>query len=275
VIFVCFVGKKKLKLQVRNSGKLCMTKKKFITFCLMVLLAMFFSHPYVILVVECWFAEVTEIFASDDDGIKANNDEPVLEAGPSSFFAITNTVALLSALIDVQSECCVRSCGLIIDMLKANNYRSDTELFKSLLLEKELNQLDELFKPVIIRDRVAKLLSLEKNNRRLAIKEVREDIKFASMSININGIVERTYKRWGVTIRRLGPYDPIRDGLPLSSEEQVFLLVFTSHYKAILYEEVEKYLIQQAMTSGNQYSKEIEALKKIWAQEAAEKKTDH
>jgi hypothetical protein len=242
-----------------------MTKKKFILFCLMVLLGMFFTHPYVLLVVECWFAEVTEIFASDDDGIKANNDEPVLEAGPSSFSAITNTVALLSALIDIRSECCVRSYGLVIEC-------KVDELLKSHILGKELNELDELFKPVIIRDRVAKLLSPEKNNRRLAIKEVREEIKFASMSININGTVERTYKRWGVTIRRLGPYDPIRDGLPLSSDEQVLLAIVTSHYKAFLYEEVEKYLTQHAMSSGSQYSKEIEAIQKVWAQEAAENK---
>ena len=256
-------------------GNFCMTKRKFILFCLMVLLGMFFTHPYVILVVEHWFAEVTEILASDDDGIKANDDEPILEAGPLSVSAITNTVALLSAFIDVRSECCVRSCGLIIDALKANNYRSDTELLKRLCLEKELNKLDDLFKPIIIRDRVAKLLSPEKNSRRLAIKDVRQETRFASMSININGTFERTYTRWGVTIRRLGPYDPIRDGLPLSSDEQALFAIATSHYKALLYEEVEKHLIQQAMSSGNQYSKEIEALKRIWAQEAAENNTDH
>ena len=243
-----------------------MNKKPLIISFLIVFFAMFFTHPYVIYVAGGWVAEFLEIFDSEDECIKVTNNEPALDLVQFLTCGRTNVVALVSALIDVRSESVVRGLGAEVKRVKHNPHLDNDHLsYNALKTRLFVQRLD----PGVIRYRVAELLSPSRDVRDHAIGKVLKDIESTFDPSYGTGL--RSFTRWGVTIERMYPIyaNPLVDDPPLSPDQQVFLAIVTSHYKAILYEEVEKCLIKQAVSSGNQYKEEIEALEKMWVQESA------
>lgn len=243
-----------------------MINKKVIIFFLVVFLGMFFTHPYVIYVTEVWVAEVLKIFDSEDECIKVTNNAPAFDRIRFLTCDRTNVVALFSALIDVRSESFVRRLGEEVERVKHNPHLVNDHLSYNALKTRLLVQR---LGPEALRYRVAELLSPSKDVRDHAIGEVLKDIESTFDPSFGTGV--RSFTRWGVTIERMYPIYayPLVDDPPLSSDQQVLLAIVTSYYKAILYEEVEKCLIKQAVSSGNQYNNEIEALKRMWVQESA------
>ena len=243
-----------------------MNKKPLIILFLIVFFGMFFTHPYVIYVAGGWVAEFLEIFDSEDECIKVTNNEPALDLVQFLTCDRTNVVALVSALIDVRSESVVRGLDAEVKRVKHNPHLVNDHLsYNALKTRLFVQRLD----PGVIRYRVAELLSPSRDVRDHAIGKVLKDIESTFDPSYGTGV--RSFTRWGVTIERMYPIyaNPLVDDPPLSPDQQVFLAIVTSHYKAILYEEVEKCLIKQAVSSGNQYKEEIEALEKMWVQESA------
>ena len=243
-----------------------MNKKPLIILFLIVFLGMFFTHPYVIYVAGGWVAEFLEIFDSEDECIKVTNNEPALDLVQFLTCDRTNVVALVSALIDVRSESVVRGLDAEVKRVKHDPHLVNNHLsYNALKTRLFVQRLD----PGVIRYRVAELLSPSRDVRDHAIGKVLKDIESTFDPSYGTGL--RSFTRWGVTIERMYPIyaNPLVDDPPLSPDQQVFLAIVTSHYKAILYEEVEKCLIKQAVSSGNQYKEEIEALEKMWVQESA------
>jgi hypothetical protein len=243
-----------------------MNKKPLIILFLIVFFGMFFTHPYVIYVAGGWVAEFLEIFDSEDECIKVTNNEPALDLVQFLTCDRTNVVALVSALIDVRSESVVRGLDAEVKRVKHDPHLVNNHLsYNALKTRLFVQRLD----PGVIRYRVAELLSPSRDVRDHAIGKVLKDIESTFDPSYGTGL--RSFTRWGVTIERMYPIyaNPLVDDPPLSPDQQVFLAIVTSHYKAILYEEVEKCLIKQAVSSGNQYKEEIEALEKMWVQESA------
>jgi len=239
-------------------------KLLIIVIFLIVFLGMFFTHPYVIYLAEGWGAEILEIFDSKDECVKATNNDPARDRIRLLTCDKTNGVALLSALIDVRSESVVRA----LDGLRGcevQNRATDPLSYNALKNGLSVQRLD----PEVIRYRVAELLSPSRDVRDRAIEVILKDIESTFDPSYGTGL--RSFTHWGVTIERMYPIyaNPLVDGPPLSSDQQVFWTIVSSHYKAILFEEVEKHLKQQAMSSDNQYIKEIEAMEKMWGQKSA------
>ena len=160
-----------------------------------------------------------------------------------SFAEVTNTIALMSMLIDLRSEPAVRSFVIYAPTVKTNSFQPFVEWLKS-------KQLDELE----IRKQISKLLSETPNDRRIAKPELISDIISAQWHKNdapsVQGTIVHTWKRWGVTMIGAGSFPEESSSL---KKDQLLSIFISSYFKAILYDEVQSVLLKTPDLYWNQF----------------------
>jgi len=236
---------------LKLEKKSCM-KKRVLIIIIILISALFLTHPYVIYIAKIRIAAFSKLFESNGGLIIAHTNGSSFEDAALAFSEITNAVVLMSMLIDSQSECAIRShCRHV-----ARNKVSHSVPIFSLTDQCEMAGISRQK----IRIRTANLLDKDKEIRNLAIEGIYYEKEFPGNQSCL--MVENTWKRWGVEIKEPGPltYEKQKELFPLGTEEQLLLTIVASHFKEILYAEVQTLLIKQAKLSENQYVKEIEEL---------------
>lgn len=226
--------------------------KKLLSVVGVVLLILCITQLYFLFKNRRYLVESSTIFYSG---------EAVLDTGPFTISDVTNAVALVTTLIDYRAEYAIRNYCLEINF----------NVLPIRPLSEMLNILDDkLLNRKIIRYYLSDLLSHDRDKRRSGIIIIRVDIERARYECLLD-VASCNFLGMKFSGVELAPNKKERKARPLSMDEHFFLAILSSHYKAILYEEVEICLTQQAISDGSQFCNEIEALKRKWVQEVAEK----
>lgn len=257
-----------------------MIKKALHTIVIVIFILLFvvsglvLTHPYVVEAIKTvlssafsnWFRQSPmdefnkvsghELAETKEDSPKYRI--PIFTEETLSFAEVTNAVTLVSILIDARSECAMLCLRKDIDVKKINpslpfHY---IEWFNRV----ELNRSK-------IKKQVAELFDEEKDKRDSAIKRLFFDIKrtrlnYKNLSHKGWTTVEYSWKRWGVEIKTPGypVYGEAGEFQSLSEEERLLSALISSHFKAILYEEIKTILFERTGSSWLQYLEETEAL---------------
>ena len=151
-----------------------------------------------------------------------------------SYSEIVNALTLMTTLIDLRTE-------RVVYFARFDRHRADFRFSDNFEIC-GLSRSD-------IKRHIDQLLHKNKSRRDKEIKYFDTDLA------SVRGQVRSLSKKPHIDPTPPGWYD--NDFIPLKDDEQMIQAIFSSHFKAILYEEVELLLFERAKSYNNRYLKEI------------------